>query len=332
MKEDTRSKVIYARDLTKRFGSFTAVDKVNFSVFQGECFGLLGPNGAGKTSIARMIFGFSPLSDGELMVLGQDIRSDARKIKARIGVVAQEDNLDPELTVRANLLVYGTYFNIPRSVASERTTDILKFMDLSDKTDAVVEELSGGLKRRLTIGRSLINQPNLLILDEPTTGLDPYARHMVWQRLRKLKEKGTTMLLTTHYLEEASQLCDRLLIINDGKILDEGTPTYLIETHVGRYASELEIEQRWFSQIINWCSPVLKTYQQIGNTLILYTEQNDELIDRLMSFFIKHKISPGYQRVRPTNLEDVFLILTGRTLDSEKQESDLIYSGGLKDE
>ena len=332
MKEDARSKAIYATGLTKRFGTFTAVDQVNFSVFQGECFGLLGPNGAGKTSIARMIFGFSPLSDGELQVLGQDICTDARKIKARIGVVAQEDNLDPELTVRENLLIYAAYFNIPRSVAVERATDILRFMDITDKTDAVVEELSGGLKRRLTIGRALINQPELLILDEPTTGLDPYARHIVWQRLRKLKDNGTTMLLTTHYLEEASQLCDRLLIINDGRILAEGTPTYLIDTHVGGYAFELEIEQRWFSQITNWCSPHLKTYQQIGNTLILYAQQSYDLTDRLMSFFMKHKISPGYQRARPTNLEDVFLILTGRTLDAEREGSDLIHSGGCKDE
>ncbi len=322
MANHTLSKVIHAENLTKRFGTFTAVNGVNFSVSPGECFGLLGPNGAGKTTIASMIFGFSPLTDGKLLVLGQDIETEARKIKAQLGVVSQDDNLDPELTVRENLLVYATYFSIQPSTAFLRSIEILDFMDLSGKANSVVQELSGGMKRRLTIGRALINQPELLILDEPTTGLDPYARHMVWQRLRQLKEKGTTMLLTTHYLEEASQLCDRLMIINAGSILAEGTPFHLIESHVGQTAIELEIETQWYSQIEHWCSSLLKTSQQIGNTLILYSEQGQALTDRMTTFFANNNITPTYQRLRPTNLEDVFLKLTGKTLDtSDKTDS-----------
>lgn len=327
MSDDTLSKVILAENLTKRFGTFTAVNGVNFSVSRGECFGLLGPNGAGKTSIARMIFGFSPLSDGKLLVLDQDIQKEARKIKARLGVVAQEDNLDPELTVHENLLVYSTYFSIQPSLALQRSTEILDFMDLSVKRDSIVQELSGGMKRRLTIGRALINQPELLILDEPTTGLDPYARHMVWQRLRQLKEKGTTMLLTTHYLEEASQLCDRLIIINHGNILAEGTPFGLIESHVGQSALEIETEPQWYNQIEEWCSPALKTSQQIGNNLILYTEQGQALTNKIAIFFAHNKITPSYQRLRPTNLEDVFLKLTGKTLEASESETDFVKQG-----
>ncbi len=331
MANDTKNKVIHAKNLTKCFGTFTAVNGVNFSVSRGECFGLLGPNGAGKTSIASMIFGFSPLTEGKLLVLGQDIETEARKIKAQLGVVAQDDNLDPELTVRENLLVYATYFSIQPATAFQRSADILDFMDLSAKADSVVQELSGGMKRRLTIGRALINQPELLILDEPTTGLDPYARHIVWQRLRQLKEKGTTMLLTTHYLEEASQLCDRLMIINAGSILAEGTPFNLIETHVGQFALELEIEAQWYNKIEQWCSPLLKTSQKIGNTLILFSDQGQALTDKITTFFANNKIIPSYQRLRPTNLEDVFLKLTGKTLDtSDPHETVPTEHGGYQ--
>jgi len=326
--DNSMTKAILAENLTKRFGTFTAVNEVNFSVFRGECFGLLGPNGAGKTSIARMIFGFSPLTNGKLLVFGKDIQTEARKIKAKLGVVAQEDNLDPELTVKENLLVYATYFGIPPSAALQRTTDILSFMDLSAKINSIVDELSGGMKRRLTIGRALINQPELLILDEPTTGLDPYARHMVWQRLRQLKEKGTTMLLTTHYLEEASQLCDRLIIINDGNILAEGTPSALIESYVGHSALELETDNSKYTEIEHWCSPLLKTSQNIGNTLILYSDQGQNLVDRLTTFLGNNRLTPSYQRLRPTNLEDVFLKLTGKTLETGDLQSDISEEGG----
>lgn len=323
MPVDIKSEIISAHNLTKRFGAFTAVKEVNFSVYRGECFGLLGPNGAGKTSIARMIFGFSPLTSGRLLVLNRDITTEAREIKAFLGVVAQDDNLDPELTVRENLLVYASYFRLPRSVARKRAAEILDFMDLTEKSDALVQELSGGLKRRLTIGRALINKPELLILDEPTTGLDPYARHIVWQRLRKLKENGTTMLLTTHYLEEASQLCDRLIVINKGSILDEGSPQTLIERHVGITAMELAVEPQWHEAMLDNCSPWLKAYQYIGENLILYSEKGQVLADKINKFLAKHGIVASYQRIRPTNLEDVFLKLTGKTLDDGSPKNQL---------
>jgi len=314
MPESVSSNAISARNLVKRFGDFTAVNSVSFSVAKGECFGLLGPNGAGKTSIARMITGFSPLTEGSLSVLGQDIQKSARAIKSRLGVVAQEDNLDPELTVRENLLIYANYFGIPRAEARSRAEEILDFMDLTAKAEAVVDELSGGLKRRLTIGRALINRPELLILDEPTTGLDPYARHMVWHKLRQLKEKGTTMLLTTHYLEEASQLCNRLIIINHGRIVVEGSPGALIQDHVGSFALEIGVDPQWHDSIIAWSAPYLKTFQRIEDILLLYSDQGQTLAENLRQKTVTNPLPLSYQRLRPTNLEDVFLKLTGETL------------------
>lgn len=314
MPDNTKNEVITAQNLTKSFGTLTAVNGVDFSVRRGECFGLLGPNGAGKTSIARMIFGLSPLTSGKLYVLNRDITTKAREIKALLGVVAQDDNLDPELTVRENLLVYASYFRLSRLIAWNRAAEILDFMGLTEKADALVQELSGGLKRRLTIGRALINKPELLILDEPTTGLDPYARHIVWQRLRKLKENGTTMLLTTHYLEEASQLCDRLIVINNGSILDEGSPLTLIERHVGMTALELAVQPQWHETLLSNIAPWLKAYQYIGENLILYSEKGQVLADNINKFLAEHSVIASYQRIRSTNLEDVFLKLTGKTL------------------
>jgi len=319
MPDPTFPQAIVARDLLKRFGDFTAVNKVSFSVATGECFGLLGPNGAGKTSIARMIFGFSPLSDGSLKVLGQDIGSCSRNIKARLGVVAQDDNLDPELTVKENLLVYAGYFRLPASVALDRTEEILDFMDLKEKSGAVVDELSGGMKRRLSIGRALINRPELLILDEPTTGLDPYARHIVWQRLRQLKEGGTTMLLTTHYLEEASQLCDRLIVLNHGSILEEGNPSDLITSHVGEFAMELGTEVEWHNLILNKSLPLRKTFQKIGDNLILYSDTEKLLTENIAELIAAEHIPVRYQRIRQTNLEDVFLKLTDESLSGAER-------------
>ncbi|RNC63163.1 MAG: putative ABC transporter ATP-binding protein YbhF [Candidatus Dichloromethanomonas elyunquensis] len=322
MSELTVDQAIIAQDLTKKFGTFSAVNNISFMVSRGECFGLLGPNGAGKTSIARMIFGFSPITSGTLRVLDQDIRISARQVKARLGVVAQEDNLDPELTVLENLMVYANYFRLPRNVARERAEEILQFMDLTEKADAVVDELSGGLKRRLTLGRALINQPELLILDEPTTGLDPYARHMVWHRLRQLKENGTTMLLTTHYLEEARQLCDRLIVLNRGTILEQGKPAALITKHVGAFALEIGVEPGLHGQLLSWGSPWLKASQRIGNDLILYSDQGQELAENLGLKIAKDHLRIGYQRLRPTNLEDVFLKLTGETLQGSEDETE----------
>ncbi|MHB1406889.1 MAG: ABC transporter ATP-binding protein [Desulfitobacteriaceae bacterium] len=325
---------ITARKLTKRFDSLTAVNGIDFSVHAGECFGLLGPNGAGKTSTVKMIYGFSPVTSGKLTVLGQDIMAKPRGVKARLGVVAQEDNLDPELTVRENLLVYAAYFRLSREAARTRAAEILSFMGLEDKTNEVVENLSGGLKRRLTIGRALINQPELLILDEPTTGLDPYARRLVWQRLRQLKESGTTMLLTTHYLEEASQLCDRLLILHHGEILEQGSPAELVQKHVGREALELglspsqnnvtrenhKIPKDWVDTFLSWGGPLVKSHQVLGDDLIIFTQQGEFLSAKLRKRAVAAEISLSNQRLRPTTLEDVFLKLTGESLDTAEGE------------
>ena len=225
--------------LTKRFGPFTAVDGIDVRVEQGQAFGFLGPNGAGKTSAMRMIGCVSPASDGRLRVLGMDPAVDGPRIRARLGVVAQEDSLDTELTVRDNLLIYGRYFDLPRSVIRERADELLDFVQLADRRDSRVDALSGGMRRRLTIARALMNRPELLLLDEPTTGLDPQARHLVWERLYSLKREGVTLVLTTHYMDEAEQLCDRLVIMDRGRIVAEGSPRQLIERHSTRDVVEL---------------------------------------------------------------------------------------------
>lgn len=312
--------VVLARDLVKRFGDFEAVKGINFEVRGGECFGLLGPNGAGKTSIVKMIYGFSPVTSGRLEVFGQDIRTGARSVKARIGVVPQEDNLDPELSVHENLLVYAGYFRIKGDLASKIADEILDFMDLTDRAHEVVDHLSGGLKRRLTIGRALINRPDLLILDEPTTGLDPYARHLVWQRLRKLKESGTTMILTTHYLEEASQLCDRLIIIHRGEILEEGEPLVLIHRHVGREALELGADPLWRDTLLEGSEELIKARQTLGDDLVIFSDRGRELAESISARASRLGISLDYRRLRPTNLEDVFLKLTGESLEVDRLE------------
>src|SRR6266702_5617665 len=233
--------LVRARGLTKRFGDFTAVDGIDFDLYRGEAFGFLGPNGAGKSSTMRMIGCVSPPSSGELTILGRDPVRDGSAIRARLGVVPQEDTLDVELTVRENLLVYGRYFGLPRRVIRERTDQLLDFVQLSDRAHDMVEPLSGGMKRRLTIARSLINDPDILILDEPTTGLDPQARHVVWDRLFSLKQRGVTLILTTHYMDEAEQLCDRLVVMDHGTIAAEGTPRDLI----ARYSTPEVLELRF---------------------------------------------------------------------------------------
>lgn len=308
------SSIIMARDLVKRFGDLEAVRGVSFSVAGGECFGLLGPNGAGKTSIVKMVYGFSPVTAGELRVFGEDVTANARRIKARIGVVPQEDNLDPELTVWENLLVYAGYFRIAREVAANRARQVLEFMELEEKAGTAVNNLSGGLKRRLTLGRALLNQPEILILDEPTTGLDPYARHMLWQRLRRLKDSGTTMLLTTHYLEEASQLCDRLVILHRGRILEEGSPEQLIDVHVGREVLELGLDPGYHNLLLDRADDLVKGSQVLGDVLLVFTDQGDQLADLIQHRAVSQKIMINYRRLRPSNLEDVFLKLTGETL------------------
>ncbi|MCL6479049.1 MAG: ABC transporter ATP-binding protein [Peptococcaceae bacterium] len=317
MSNQPKDNVVSARDLVKRFGDFEAVKGISLAVSRGECFGLLGPNGAGKTSIVKMVYGFSPVTAGKLEVFGEDVMANARSVKARIGVVPQEDNLDPDLSVRENLLVYASYFRMKKELAQRRAVEILEFMDLTDKAGEVVGHLSGGQKRRLTIGRALINRPELLILDEPTTGLDPYARHLVWQRLRKLKESGTTTLLTTHYLEEASQLCDRLVIIHKGEILEQGTPGELIDRHVGRDALELGIASPQGDILAEGSEELVKARQVLGDDLVFFSDHGRELARRVSERAAELGIPLNYRRLRPTNLEDVFLKLTGETLKGD---------------
>src|SRR5580693_3308555 len=235
--------LVRARGLTKKFGSFTAVDGIDFDLYRGEAFGFLGPNGAGKSSTMRMIGCVSPPTGGELSILGRDPVKDGSAIRARLGVVPQEDTLDMELTVQENLLVYGRYFGLPRRVIRERTAALLEFVQLADRARDKVEPLSGGLKRRLTIARSLISEPEILILDEPTTGLDPQARHVVWDRLYRLKQQGVTQIITTHYMDEAEQLCDRLAVMDHGRFAAEGTPRELIERYATREVLELRFGQ-----------------------------------------------------------------------------------------
>lgn len=312
--------IITATNLVKNFAGLEAVKGLNLTVNRGECFGLLGPNGAGKTSFVKMVHGFSPVTSGSLEVFGLDINRYGREIKAKIGVVPQEDNLDPELTVFNNLLVYAGYFRINKKTARERAAEILEFMELTGKSKALVDQLSGGLKRRLTIGRALINRPELLILDEPTTGLDPYARHLVWQRLRKLKKMGITMLLTTHYLEEVSQLCDRLIILHKGQILEEGAPLELIERHVGGKALELGVKLEEHNVLLERAGELLKAHHVLGDILILFTNNGSELEQRIASGAQSLGVSLPYRRLRSTNLEDVFLKLTGETFKYNPRE------------
>ena len=239
VQEETTSPIVQVDNLYKRYDGFTAVDGISFAVQPGECFGLLGPNGAGKTSAIRMMYGFAPPSSGSLRIFGLDVATDWRQIRSRIGVCQQDNTLDPDLSVVQNLLVFAGYFRIPARQARQRAEELLHFFALEKKREAKVGELSGGLARRLTLARALINDPELIILDEPTTGLDPQSRHLLWERLQSLRTQGKTFILTTHYMEEAAQLCDRLVIMDNGKILVEGTPTGLIEAHVGSSIIEI---------------------------------------------------------------------------------------------
>lgn len=319
--KSNQDNIICAENLVKKFGDFEAVRGVTFAVKAGECFGLLGPNGAGKTSIVKMIYGFSPVTSGSLRVFGEDVMREARRIKARIGVVPQEDNLDPELSVWDNLLVYAGYFRIDRQEAERRAQQVMEFMELTEKAKTAVDSLSGGLKRRLTLGRALLNQPEILILDEPTTGLDPYARHMLWQRLRRLKESGTTMLLTTHYLEEASQLCDKLVILHKGTILEEGSPESLIDQYVGKEALELGVDSNYTDHLLEGIDELAKGHQRLGDVLVVFTNQGEELTRVISNRMVERGVPINYRRLRPSNLEDVFLKLTGETLQESDNES-----------
>ncbi len=304
------TEIIRARKLLKRFDGFTAVDGIDFSVRRGECFGFLGPNGAGKTTTVRMISCVSPVTEGELVVDGLDVRRESRRIKSILGVVPQEDNLDPDLSVRQNLAVYARYFDMPKELANERIDESLALFQLEEKQREPIWALSTGLKRRLTIARGLINQPKILVLDEPTTGLDPQARHLVWQKLRSLKEQGVTMLLCTHYMEEASHLCDRLVIMHQGRILVEGSPAGLVEEHAGREVAEVRVSGPQRERILaEMASRPGLTVEEVEDVLYIYARTPDGRAQ--MADLIMGAESVAYHQA---NLEDVFLRLTGRGL------------------
>jgi lipooligosaccharide transport system ATP-binding protein len=298
--------VVEAENLIKRFNHFTAVNGISFKILPGECFGILGPNGAGKTTTIRMVYGFSPMTDGGLKVFGLDIRKDWRRIKASIGVCQQENSLDPDLTVLQNLEVFARYFDIPKKVAHERANELLTFFALEHRQEAPVSVLSGGMMRRLVLARALINNPDLLILDEPTTGLDPQSRHQVWDRLEDLRKKGMSILLTTHYMEEASQLCDRLMIIDHGLILVEGRPGELITYHVGRDVIEINEPSEGLRSFLR--SQNLDV-EDLGHRLVIYCEGRGDLYERITRDFCREGCV-----MRMATLEDVFLKLTGREL------------------
>jgi len=298
--------VIEAQELKKIFGTLVAVAGISFKVQPGECFGILGPNGAGKTSSIRMIYGLSPVSGGALRIFGRNMSTDYRSIKARIGICPQDNNLDPDLTVLQNLEVYARYFSISPTLARERALNLLQFMSLETRREAKVTELSGGMMRRLIIARALLNEPDLLILDEPTSGLDPQSRHQVWERLNELRAKGMTMLLTTHYMDEAARLCDRLMIMDQGKILVEGKPVELIHEYVGQHVIEVSEPEEELRKHVRDTG---LSYEDLGHLLIIYGNHHDQLY---------HEISSRYCRegclMRMATLEDVFLKLTGRGL------------------
>jgi len=305
------SVLVRAKALTKRFGDQLAVDGVDFGVRRGEVFGFLGPNGAGKTTIMRMIACVSPVSDGDLSVLGMDPRHDGPAIRARLGIVPQEDNLDTELTVWDNLVVYGRYFGLPLAVIRERAAELLAFARLDERRDSRVDPLSGGMKRRLTIARALINRPDLVLLDEPTTGLDPQARHLLWERLYRLKREGVTLVLTTHYMDEAEQLCDRLVIMDEGRIVAEGSPRQLIERYSTREVVELRFSTHEEQEaVLARLAGVGERIEPLGDRILVYTAQGDETAAELSAY----GIHPDSVLVRRSSLEDVFLRLTGRTL------------------
>jgi lipooligosaccharide transport system ATP-binding protein len=305
-----RPDLIEARSLTKRFGSFTAVDSVDFDVAAGEAFGFLGPNGAGKSSTMRMIGCVSPVTEGKLRVLGRDPAVDGAAIRAKLGVVPQEDNLDNELSVYENLLVYGRYFDLPRSVIKPRAEELLDFVQLGERRNDRTEPLSGGMKRRLTIARSLINEPELLLLDEPTTGLDPQARHVLWDRLYRLKQQGVTLVLTTHYMDEAEQLCDRLVVMDKARIVAEGSPRELIERYSTREVVELRFPAGTQHALLDRLEGIASRTEVLPDRVLLYTDDAEQTLAEVH----QRSIVPENIVERRSTLEDVFLRLTGRSL------------------
>jgi lipooligosaccharide transport system ATP-binding protein len=309
-KADTGETTLVAKGLRKTFGDFEAVKGVDFEVHRGECFGFLGPNGAGKTTTMKMIYGAAVPTDGELKVAGLDARRADKEVKRRIGVVPQENNLDEDLKVEENLLVYGRYFDLPKKLVKRRAGELLEFVQLSERADAQVEHLSGGMKRRLLVARALINDPDLVVLDEPTTGLDPQARHLVWDKLRELTGEGKTLILTTHYMDEAAQLCDRLCIMEGGRIISEGAPRGLIEEHVSSEVLEFRAPPDALEKLASVVGGAADAVDRVGEALIVYTSDSDAV-----TRMVKDSAVPLENTLyRQATLEDVFLKLTGRRL------------------
>jgi lipooligosaccharide transport system ATP-binding protein len=304
MKSDV---LIEAENLTKKFGDLVAVGNINFKVFKGECFGFLGPNGAGKTTTMKMVHCVLPLTSGRLTVAGMDVTKHAREIKKMIGVASQEDNLDPDFTVFHNLMVYARYFDIPKEDAQKRTEELLKFVQLEEKQNVIIDQLSAGMKRRLILARALINEPQILILDEPTTGLDPQGRHLIWDKIRSLQKQGVTIVLTTHYMDEAAQLCDRTLIIDNGKVIEEGKPSDLVKKHVGEEVLEVAYDEEVLKLLKNALPDA--RLEVISDRIQVFTNQPRGVFTSILN-----KFSFKATMIRDANLEDVFLKLTGRRL------------------
>jgi lipooligosaccharide transport system ATP-binding protein len=302
-----RGILVKAENLTKKFGTLVAVNSINFKILKGESFGFLGPNGAGKTTTMKMINGVSPPTAGNLTVANMDVCKNGREIKSMIGVAPQEDNLDPDFTVFHNLTVYARYFDIPKEEAKKRAEELLSFVQLEEKRDVIINNLSAGMKRRLIIARALLNEPQILILDEPTTGLDPQARHLIWDKIRSLKKQGVTVILTTHYMDEASQLCDRITIMDHGKIIEEGKPTDLVKKHAGEEVLELAYSEEVMELLKQTFGDA--RIEVVGDKIHVFTSHPRGAFSKMLK-----AASFKGAVIRDADLEDVFLKLTGRRL------------------
>jgi lipooligosaccharide transport system ATP-binding protein len=302
--------LIHARGLTKKYGDFIAVDGIDFDVAKGESFGFLGPNGAGKSTTMRIIGATSVRTSGTLTILGKDPEVNGPQIRAHLGVVPQQDNLDVELTVAENIYIYGRYFGLSASFINKKIPELLEFAQLEEKKDTKVQTLSGGMKRRLTIARSLVSEPDILMLDEPTTGLDPQARHILWDRLFRLKEQGVTLLITTHYMDEAEQLCDRLIVMDKGKIMAENSPAQLIKEYSTKEVLEVRFGSERNHEMVEILRPMAQRIEVLPDRILLYSEDGEALLEQIAA----KGIHPNTSLVRRSSLEDVFLRLTGRTL------------------
>jgi len=302
--------VISARALRKTYKDLVAVDDISFEVAPGESFGLLGPNGAGKSTTMRMLGAVSTRTSGDLSILGLDPNDFGPEVRSRLGVVPQADNLDTELRVRENIIVYGRYFGIPRAEVAKRADELLEFAQLADRSKSRVDDLSGGMKRRLTIARALVNEPRILLLDEPTTGLDPQARHVLWDRLFRLKEKGTTLVLTTHYMDEAEQLCDRLVVVDKGAIMAEGSPAALIKKYSSREVLELRFGSDKNADAVALLDGIGDRIETLPDRVLVFVHDGEHALEEVT----RRGIEPVTSLVRRSSLEDVFLRLTGRTL------------------